>query len=84
MSSVLTKESSEELIRDEDVVGEMDFEPIEQPTNIYETEKSVIMVQTTVRQISETDKKDSAGNPILRFQSSPVVSTNQKASAGIP
>jgi len=45
----------------------MKFKPLKEVINIYETEKSLIILYPIVEKIILTDSKDSSGNPILRY-----------------
>ncbi len=47
---------------------ELKFKPLKEVINIYETEKSLIILYPIVEKIILTDSKDSSGDPILRYK----------------
>ena len=71
-SSTPIDTSNLEMARSEDVtaenhVEELKFKMTNQIINLYETEKSLIILVPVVEKIFITDKKDKDNNPILRY-----------------
>ena len=54
-------------VTEKDVVRQLSFKPIIEIINIYETIKFIILVESSVKSIFLTNKKDKDNNPILRY-----------------
>jgi hypothetical protein len=68
-----------EKVTENDELRELQFKPITQIVNIYESQNFIFLVPTIIRKVMITNKKDNQGNPILRFQYLPSVSTVDKS-----
>jgi hypothetical protein len=65
-------------VTEKDQVTELSFVTTKQIVNIYETDKSVILVTPDVEKIFLTNKKDKTNSPILRYISRTSVNVVQK------
>lgn len=63
------EESTAEQVTSEHEIKELNFKSIKEVINIYETEKSLIVLYPVVEKIFLTNKKDKQGAPILRYHS---------------
>jgi hypothetical protein len=61
------EESTPDQVTKEHEIKSLEFKPIKEIINIYETEKSIIMLYPIVEKIILTNKKDKKGEPILRY-----------------
>lgn len=66
-------------VTEKDHVKELEFKIIKNPTNVYETEKSIILIITKVTKIFLTNKKDHANAPFLRYTAEHNMSIIKKA-----
>ena len=90
-SSTPIDTSNLEMARSEDVtaenqVKELEFKMTNQTINLYETEKSLIVLVPVVEKIFITDKKDKDNNPILRYvmKNSVSIISKKTLSEGVP
>jgi hypothetical protein len=56
-----------EGVTEKDEKEELKYKPIKEIVNIYETQKTIILLAPVVKKVMSTSKKDGDGNPILRF-----------------
>jgi hypothetical protein len=56
-----------EHVTEEDEIRNLEFTPVKEVINIYETKKDLIILTTRVERVGLTNKKDKDGLPILRF-----------------
>lgn len=63
-----------EQITDKDNTKKLNFTPVREIVNIYETENSIILIDSRVENIYLTNKKEEKGTPILRFDSNTGIS----------
>lgn len=63
------EESTSEQVTEENEIKKLEFKPIKEIINIYETEKSLIILYPVIEKIFLTNKKDKDGNPFLRYHS---------------
>jgi hypothetical protein len=54
-------------VTEQDEIESVQFKPIKEVINVYETEHSMIYVTSKVERIASTRKKDVENNPILRY-----------------
>ncbi len=54
-------------VTEKDEFKQLNFKPISEIINIYETAKFIFLVESRVKSISLTNKKDKDNNPILRY-----------------
>ena len=59
--------STPEQVTEKDQVRELSFKPTKEVINIYETEKSLILIITGISKIFLTNKKDKENAPIIRY-----------------
>jgi len=72
------EEADKNNVTQDDVVKELKFKIIKEPVNIYETEKSIILIISKTTKVYLTNKKDKTGNPIIRFTSTIAFTTMEK------
>lgn len=56
-----------EQVTEKDVVKELNFKVLKEVINVYETNKSIIIVSPQLQKLFLTNKKDNKNNPILRY-----------------
>jgi hypothetical protein len=61
------EESTPEQVTAEHEIRTLKFKSLKQIINIYETEKSLIVLYPVIENIYLTNKKDKQGDPILRY-----------------
>ncbi|MCA9813256.1 MAG: hypothetical protein KC483_10425 [Nitrosarchaeum sp.] len=62
----------------EDEIDMLNFEPIKESINIYESDKFFIFLILEVSQIKSTNKKDRTETPIIRFESKVTMKIENK------
>lgn len=73
-----------EDVTDKDHVRELKFTSVKEMINIYETEKSLILLVPKLEKVFFTNKIDTTNSPILRFTSSCGISIIEKKSISQP
>jgi hypothetical protein len=68
-----------EQVTEKDEIRELQFKPITEVVNIYESQNFIFFVPTIIRKVMITNKKDKQEAPILRFEYLPRVSTVDKS-----
>ncbi len=66
-------------VTEKDVIGPLQFKPVKEMINIYETEQSMIFLTPKVEKIFSTRKKDMDNNPIIRYTMKTIIDITQKA-----
>jgi hypothetical protein len=56
-----------EHVTEKDEIRNLEFTPVKEVINIYETKKNLILLTSRVERVGLTNKKDKDGLPILRF-----------------
>lgn len=72
------EESTSEQVTQEHERERLVFTPIKQVINIYETDRSLIIIYPVIERIFLTNKKDKKGDPILRYHSKNSVNVIDK------
>ncbi len=70
-------------VTEKDEIRNLEFAPIKEVINIYETAKNLILLTSRVERVGLTNKKDREGLPILRFSVLTGVNLVDKASLNI-
>jgi hypothetical protein len=69
-----------DTLTDKDHIKELVFDRIKEVSNLYETKRSVVMVEPYVTKVFLTNKKTSEGGPILRYLSQVDITLTEKRS----
>ena len=69
-----------DTLTDKDHIKELVFDTIREISNLYETKRSVVMIEPYVTKIFLTNKKTDEGGPILRYLSQVDITLTERRS----